>query len=159
MICECQCAYAHVCEGHQAPQSQTSAHDPAGIQGCSWCGEQGGIHNVPDGHLGMKCKALYWRGPELQRTGRLRKEVQAAALQNLGAEGPSLSSHHPSLCVCLFAVALFNMDHFRALEGASSAQVKVVMELSQLEQLNIGLSPYPQYRGANRPATQSNTFQ
>ena len=82
----------------------------------------------------MKCKALYWRGPELQRTGRPRKEVQAAALlQNLGAEGPSLLDHHPSLCVCLFAVALFSMDHFRALEGASSAQARVVMELSQLE--------------------------
>ena len=108
----------------------------------------------------MGRKALYWRGPELQRTGRPRKAAQAAALlQNLGAEGPSLSDHHPSLCACLFAVALFNMDHFRAQEGASSAQAKVVTKLSQLEAFNIGLNPYPQYRGANRPATQSSASQ
>ena len=82
----------------------------------------------------MGRKALYWGEPELQRTRRPRKAAQAAALlQNFAADGPSLLDHHPSLCACLFAVALFNMDDFRAQEGASSAQAKVVTELRQLE--------------------------
>lgn len=52
-------------------------------------------------------KALYRRGPELQRTRMPMKVAQVGAQQrNSGADSPSPVDHHPSFLACPFAVAL-----------------------------------------------------